>query len=891
MLARTFYRALLLAFPADLRRRRGDAMLEMFLAQLAEVGAKPIERARLWRDAIADALRHGLGARMPSRLISFSWSRTVDNLIADIRYTLTSARRSKGFFATALLTLALGIGVTTAMMSAAYAVLLKPLPYPESERIVTLGEEHPGAPPIGASQPVATSTIYTWRTRLQALEEIGMFGERDFTVTFADESVRVHGGEVSPSIFDILRVTSQRGRFFIKEDDVPGAHDFVVLSDRLWRQRFNASDAIVGQTITVDHRPHRVVGVAKPGFAFPDDDALMWTPFDDPTILKPETQGGVWLAAALGRMKPGATLQQVEAEGTAAARAIPRHPVLIVTFGKGGPVEVRAQTLIAQKTDRVKPAMLVLVAGVVIVLLVGCANVTNLLLARGITRERELVLRTAIGASRGRLVRQLLTESFVLAMAGGALGLALGAGLLRVMASVASASVPRLSSVTVDATTFAIAAGLSVIVAMLAGLMPALRGARVDLAGAMRGADGAVAAGFRGQRANFLRRLLLTGETALAVMLLVGAALLGRSFFNLMSVDPGYSASGVLSARAYAPETAAPERIGQFMYGLLERLRSDGRVIAAGAGNMMPLVFNVTITSFPIPAAIGNGTDVRTRVAWYIVTPGYAEALGLRLRAGRLLTAADIGAPIPKAIVNDEFVRLYLSPDRVVGLQLPPRREGQPPTEIVGVVAAQKKGGNDQPVMPEMYVAAGTSPRFGVEIDFLIKTSSDPAEFAATVRSLARDVDKTMVIGETMTMERRVHDSVSQPRFAAALLSLFATVALMLAAIGVYGVLSYSVSQRSRELAIRSALGAGRKTLLRMVLGEGLLITAVGGAVGLAASALLTRLMTAILFGVNALDPVAFLLAPAALLPVAVLACLVPAAVAARTDPSVMLRM
>jgi hypothetical protein len=281
---------------------------------------------------------------------------------------------------------------------------------------------------------------------------------------------------------------------------------------------------------------------------------------------------------------------------------------------------------------------------------------------------------------------------------------------------------------------------------------------------------------------------------------------------------------------------------------------------------------------------------VRTRVAFYIVTPGYAEALGLRLRAGRLLRAGDAADAVPKALVNDEFVRQYLSPDRVVGFQLPPRRAGLPPSEIVGVVAAQRKEGNDKPVLPEMYVIAGPAPRFGTEVNLLVKTTGDPNELGPVVRAMAREVDPSVVIGETVALDRRVRDAVSQPRFAATLLALLAAVALALAAVGVYGVLSYSVSQRSRELAIRAALGAGRRALVTMVLGEGLAITLVGGVAGLVASALLTRLMSSVLIGVTALDPVSFLLAPATLLPVAALACLVPAAVAARTDPSEMLR-
>ena len=813
-----------------------------------------------------------------------------DESCADLRYTLRSARRNKGFFIAVVVTLALAIGVSTAMLSATYGVLMRPLPFPDSSRIVQLWEEHPGVPPDPGYPPLPNTTFYGWRHNLRSLERLGLFGPRDFTLTLASESLRVHGGEVSPSIFDVLRVTPQLGRFFVASDDVAGHHDFVVLSDRLWRSHFNASTDIIGQSVLVDGRPHAVVGVARPGLAFPDDEALLWTPFDDPTLIDPKTQGGVWLGEALGRMRPGATLDEVRAEGTAAARSMARPPILEVLLGKGGPVEMRVKTLVAQKTDSVRPALLVLVAGVVVVLLVGCANVANLLLARGVARDRELLLRAAIGASRGRVVRQLLTETLVYVFIGGGLGFLLAAGLLNAAASLAGASVPRLREVTVDITTAGIAAALAIAVALLAGLAPAMRNADTDVAGGLRGADGAIGEGFRGRRANVFRRVLLAAETALAVLLLVGATLVGRSFGNLINVDPGYSPQGVLTVRAFAPDQAPPERVGRFMSEMTSRLRGIGGVVSAGAGNMMPFNPSTTVAAFDIPAALGNGRDVRTRVAYYVVTPGYAEALGLRLLAGRFLRDADAAAAIQPVVVNDEFVRAYLSPARSVGLQLPPRRAGLPPMEIVGVVAAQRRAGNDQPVMPEMYAAATAVSRIGPEIDVVVKTDRDPIAVAAVIRDLTREIDSTFVIGEIAPLDRLLSNSVRQPRLAAAVLMTFAGVALIFAAVGVYGVISYSVSQRTHELAVRSALGAERRRLLGMVMGEGLVIAAVGAAAGLAAAAALTRLMSAVLFGVDALDPLSFLSAPLTLLPVVALACLIPAARAARTNPSIVLR-
>jgi ABC-type antimicrobial peptide transport system permease subunit len=327
------------------------------------------------------------------------------------------------------------------------------------------------------------------------------------------------------------------------------------------------------------------------------------------------------------------------------------------------------------------------------------------------------------------------------------------------------------------------------------------------------------------------------------------------------------------------------------MSEMVTRLRADGRVVAAGAGNMMPFSDSITVAAFNIPGSIGNGEDQRTRAVFYIVTPGYAEALGLRLRAGRLLTAADAGfTDVRHVVVNDEFVKQHLSPDRVIGLQLPPRGPGTVTLEIVGVVGTQRQAGNNQPVYPEIYVAATPSPNISSEVDFVVKTSGDPAALSQVARQMAREIDPTFVIGETTTLEKRLGESVRQPRFAAAVLSALGTVTLLLAAVGVYGVLSYSVSQRRREMSVRAALGAGRRRLLMMVVGEGLTVAAIGAALGLTAAAFLTQLLSALLFGITPLDAASFLAAPLLLLPVVLLACLLPAAIAARTDPAQVLR-
>jgi putative ABC transport system permease protein len=785
----------------------------------------------------------------------------------------------------ATLSLALGVGAGTAVLSFAYDVLLRPLPYPDSARLVQLYEEHPGAPTPPGDPELSNTTYYAWRGHLEGLESMGLYGQRDFGVAFSDETVRLHGGELSPSIFDVLRTVPEAGRFFTAADDQPGHHDVVVLSDRLWRERFEGSVAVLGHTVSIDGRPQIVVGVAPAGFAFPDDHALLWTPFEDPTLVTPAVQGGMWLGQALGRLKPGATLDAVEAEGTAAARSVRRPAVANLLFGTGGPVRVRAATLIAQTTAAVRPALVLLAAGVLLVLLVGCANVANLLLVQGLAREREFVLRSALGASRRRLVRQLLTESLLIAGTGGTLGLAVGRGLMTLATTLLPPSFPRLGGVRFDGMTFLLAATLSVIVAVVAGVVPAWRGSKVDLVTSLRGADGAIGSGFRGRHGQRLREMLLVSEIALAVLLLVGAGLLGRSFVKLLAIDPGYRASGVLSVRLFPSPTAPPAQAGRFVTELLDRVRADGRVVAAGVGNMMPFSESTTITSVTLPPALGQGKATQGKAIYYVVSPGYAEALGLRVREGRVFDAADVGSGEPRVLVNDEFVHQYLRAGSVIGFQLPSRKAGGLPSVIIGVVASQLKDGNATTPRPELYALAGPTTAFGYETDLLIRTTSDPASLGPTVRALAHEVDPQATMNDAVTLERRASDALSQPRFATTVLALFAGLALVLSAIGVYGVSSYSVSQRTRELAVRAALGATRGRLVRLVLGRGTLIAGCGTLAGLALAAGTTRVMASLLFRVTSFDSAAFGVAPLILMPVAVLACLTPALRASSVDP------
>ncbi len=729
-------------------------------------------------------------------------------LLGDIRYALITLRRVPTFAVTALATLALGIGATTAVFAIVNAVLLRPLPYPESQRLVRLWEEHPGGSSPAGNRWLSHNTRAAWIQRSRTVEDIGAYATYDYTVRIGDEPSRLSGSAVSPSVFAMLRATRAIGRFFTSGEDVEGAAAVAILSDQLWRERYGSDPAIVGKTILIDGRMHTIVGVARPELRFPTPQVLFWVP----DVLPRAGTGSAPMVAftALGRLRPGVTAAQAEAEGTAAARSVPRPPAAEFFFGKGGLVVVHARTLVADMTRPVRPALLLLIAAVALVLVIACANVANLLLSRGIARHRELAIRAAIGASPARLVRQLLTESLVLSTAGGLLGLALAWALLHLLPLAVPAHLSRLEDVRID------------LVVVTCGLAASL--------------------------------------FAAFAVLTVGASLLAHSFLELTKVDAGYDPAHVLALSVQLPEgPALSQRTMQFIDAMLARVRRTPGVTAAGAGGMMPLMIRTAITQLTLPPGVGAGKPTTGRVLSNVITPGYAEALGLRLKEGRLFSEADARAATRVVLVNQEFVRRFLADDRVIGLPLGRLYEGDggAETEIIGVVGNVLKDGNDTEPQPEIYFAHGYA---GAVVDRLVPL-------------------RTLVAA-----------SWDQPRFAASVVSGFAALAMALAGVGLYGALSYSVSQRRRELGLRAALGASRPTLVRLILREGLSVTLVGLGVGVIAASLVTRLMRGLLFGVTPLDGAAFTLGPLLLVAVGMVACVLPAMRAASIDPAIVLR-
>jgi predicted permease len=807
----------------------------------------------------------------------------METLWRDVRQTLRWMARQKGFTAAACLTLALGIGANTAIFSVVWGVLLKPLPYADPGRLVSVSEEHPGANAPLSRAYLSNVTLESWTRSMRTLEGVAAYSDDTYTVG-QEDPVRLPGAEVSPSLFPLLRVAPAVGRFFNTDEAVEGAGQVVVISHRLWRSRFGGRPEAIGRSLVIGGQPHLIVGVAPPGFAFPNPDTTLWLPH----VMRPTDpqNRGIQIFAALARLKPGATTLQAASEGTAAARAVPRPFAADLLFGKGGPVEVHVRQVVEEMTARVRPALAVLAVGVGLVLLIACANVSNLFLARSIVRQRDLAVRAALGASRRRLAGQLLTESLVLALGGGALGLLLAWGLTHAVPALAPDDLPRLEEIRLDGRVLAFAAAASALAGLLSGLIPAWRGMRVVPAPVLHegGSRTTSAAG------KALRGGLLILEAALAVVLLVGADLLARSFVRLLQVDGGYRPDHVLTAQVYLPDPGEGSmRNAEILSTLLARLEARPGVVAAGAANMAPFGGSTLIMGFSLPGGRPGSEPATVRANAWVVTPGYARALGMRLKSGRFLEPGDVTSGIQAVVVNEELVRQHITDGQpAIGRQLPNLLDG---AQIVGVIGNILKDGPDRPPQPEIFLVARKRNLSMFDQPYLVvRTTGDPLALAPDLRQILREIEPRGVLDDVDLLTHRVSDSVAQPRFAALLLSVFAAVALLLAATGLYGVLSYSVSQRRREMGIRAALGSTRAGIQRLILREGLALTVAGLAIGLGAALGVTRLMASLLFGVTPLDAVSFAAAPLALLGVAAAACLIPARRAALVDPAEALR-
>ena len=806
---------------------------------------------------------------------------------SDLRHAVRTLTRQPAFTVTALLTLALGIGATTAIFSVVHGVLLRPLPYPDPGQLVQLSEEHPGGTKLMDVPWLSNFTFDAWRRSATTLEAMATYSDGMATVGDTHPE-RLRDAFVSPSLFGLLKVAPVAGRFFVEDEATDAASHVVVLSEGLWRERYGAAASAIGQHLMVNGVSHEIVGVAPGWFAFPEHGIVLWRP--EVASAADPSSGRMSVVSAVARLASGATPAQAAAEGTTVARSYARPQAAEILFGSGGPVVVRARPLRDELTGRVRPALLVLFAAVGAVLLIACANVANLFLSRGIARQREMAVRAALGAGRGRLLRQLLTESLALALAGGVLGVALAWTLVRLLPAIAPADFPRIDDVRIDGGVLWFAVAVSVAAGVLAGVMPAARGARQGLATSMQDGDrrSTAAGGLR------MGRALLVAEAALAVMLLVGAALLGRSFQALLAVDAGYEPDGTVTAEILLPGYMQGKADSEpFLSELLPRLRAIPGVVAAGAGNMAPLAPISAAQRITLPEVQANGEHVIASALSWAVTPGFAEALGLRLKQGRLLNQDDVGASTQAFLVNEEFVRLYYADGKpVVGRRSPGLFHSKGTVaEVVGVVGNMRKDGLDGPVQAALYVPAFTAERrLGAQVVIAVRTSGDPDTVVPELRRLVNEANPRAAMDRVATLGSKVAASVAAPRFSLSVLVGFAGLAALLAGVGLYGVMSYAVSLRRREMGVRAAMGARRGQLIGLVLREGLTVAGAGMALGLVGAAGLARLIESLLFGITSFDGWAYAVPPVVMLAVAVLACVIPARRAASVDPAEVLR-
>jgi putative ABC transport system permease protein len=813
----------------------------------------------------------------------------MESVWRDIRQAFRMMSEHKAFSAGVLFTLGLGIGANTAMFSVVYGVLLRRLPYAEPEQLMRVSEEHPGGTPAPWAHTLLTDfTRDAWTPGSRTIEGIATFSNSFKFSVGREDPVRLAGAIVSPSLFHLLRVQPAAGRFFHDDEALEGAGPVVVLGYGLWRDLYGASSTAVGQTLFLNEKPHVIVGVARRGFAFPDMDAGFWLPERIATAPADPAKRRTRMLRAIARVRSGITREQAAAEGTAAARSVTRPSDIDRILGKGGPVEVRVRPLVDEMTRNVRPALLLLMSGVALVLFVACANVANLLLARGHARRREMAVRAALGAPLRRLAQQLVIESLVLAIAGGLLGVFLAWMLVGLLPVVAPENFPRLESIRLDWRVLAFGLTASLLAGVLAGMLPAVRGARPGLDTVLRAADRRTAAG----SGHVLRASLLVVEAALAVLLIVSAGLLVRSFIRLINVDGGFDPSNVLVTQVYLPDAhQRPARPSDFFERLVPRLTQVPGVRAVGVANMAPFGTEAYATAFELPDPGPDGAPRQATATSWMVTPGYAPALGLRVTSGRFLEPDDVDGPTDALVVNEAFVHQYLQDGKPpVGRRWLRAKEAKL-TEIVGVVANVLKDGLDRRPEPEVFRAASlTRSTLVPYASLVVRTTGDPLALASELRRLARESDPRVGLDGLGSLSGKLSASVAQPRLAAWLLALFAGLALAVAATGLYSVLSYNVSERRREIGIRAALGASRGRLMGLVLRQGLGFTLAGLALGLMAAAATSRLLSTLLFGVTPFDSVAFAVAPAVLILVALAACLMPAWRAATTDPAAALR-
>jgi putative ABC transport system permease protein len=802
----------------------------------------------------------------------------METLLYDTRYAIRTMLKSPGFTAVAVIALALGIGANTAIFSVVNAVLLRPLPYKDPDRLVHV---HRMQPPIRRA-PISRPDYFEWENQQEVFQGIAAFFWRTYNLTGVDQAEKLAGARVTGSFFSLFGISPAAGRYLDSSDDQPGGPRIAVIGYGLWQRRFGGSADLIGQTIALNGDAYTVIGVAPAVFQFPRG-ADVWTPA---LLSEEKTKRGSNYLKVIARLKDEVTRSQAQAQMNQIASGLAeKYPANDTNL------TVAIAPLLEDQVGNIRPVLLILLGAVAFVLLIACANVANLLLARATARQKEFAIRTALGAGRWRIARQLLTESVLLALVGGIVGVLLSVWGTHLLAAAAPASIPRVREIGLDKWVLGFTLLISLLTGMVFGLAPALQVSRTDL-NEMLKEGGRGTAGVSAHRV-FLRRALVVSEIALSLVLLVSAGLLIESIKHLSEVSPGFDPHGVLTADVSFPRNASTDKEddqapARFLSEAEQRIASLPGVRSVGTISDLPVTGNSSVNGdFNVEGRPPYNPGEEPVAEFRLVTPNYFLAIGIPLLKGRALSERD-NHNAPQTIMINKALA-----DRVFGDEDPLGKrllalDGKP-HEIVGIAGDARQWGLDRPADPEIYFPFSQI-NFTSESTLVVRTTGDPAGLVGAVRSAVRDASSDAPVFRVKTMMDVMANSTAQQRFNMILMTVFATVALVMAAIGLYGVISYSVTQRTHEIGLRMALGASTGDVVKLVVGQGMVLASTGVLIGLGAAFALTRLLSSLLFGVSPTDPITFAVLSLILTGVALVACFVPARRATKVDPMIALR-
>jgi predicted permease len=864
-------------------RKDRERDLERELRSHLETEAEELRDAGMRHDEARWAARRALGnTTFIQEEVRSVWTfEKLEQIAQDVRYAFRGMAKNPGFAATAILSLALGIGANTAIFTVVNAVLLKPLPFPEPEQLVQVWESRPSR---GYFRNVVNAhNFLDWRERSRSFEDMAAVGSTTASVTGAGDPVAVDALMVSPSYFGVLRTGPAIGRVFTAEEgrpsapDAPSAPGPVILTHAFWQSRFGGDPGVLGRRIFINGGPSTIVGVMPPSFRLPKQRPDLLVPL---TISRDSRFGRGRSLSAIGRLKPGVSLQQAADDLHAVAAQYGRERP---AFNEGWSAE--AYLMLDDAVQGIRVALLVLLAAVGLVLLIACANVANLLLMRGAGRLREISVRAALGAGKGRLLQQLLFESLALAVVACAVGVAAGhLGVKALVATVPRAQLPRLETIQMDGTVVLFAVGLALLTAVIAGLVPYFQVSQVDPHQALQQGSG------RTTSRSGVRRTLVVVEVALSLVLLAGAGLMLRSFHRLTSVNPGFQTSRVLTMEMFVSPGRYRDdaRRAAYFSRLFEEIRGVPGVREVGSTHFLPLQGRTSGSCF---TRAEDGEPVPSRspgAGFLVVSPGYFQTMQTPLVTGRHFDTRDRVGTLGAVIVNQQFVREHLKGRDPIGQKLNVCWTVENPVEIVGVVADARQTELDAAVRATIFINNFQSPMFFANL--VVRTAGDPLQLQRAIQGAVQKIEPDQALGSVQTMDTVFSNSVAQPRLQVVLLTVFAAIAAALAMVGVYGVVAYSAARRVREIGVRMALGASPGDVRKLLLKEGFVLGGVGVAIGVGGALVVTRWMRTLLFETEPTDPATLAVVSGAILMVVFAATVIPANRAARVDPTVALR-